>query len=116
MSTAADIYGDFDDKEVKAIVDELRDKALRRLNMTTLEKFENACTAWLSEKDASIETFAGIIEASFEVFGTLQRDLSTEFEVAISTVSRWAKGTARPHPLLQKQIVRSLHRRASFKT
>lgn len=77
----------------------------------TAEQFETACNAWLIEKETSTEAFAELVGASFQVFGTFQRELAHEFEVAVSTVSRWAKGTARPHPLLQKQIVRSLHRR-----
>lgn len=80
--------------------------------MTTAEMFETACNAWLSEKESSTAKFAELVGASFQVFGTFQRELAQEFEVAVSTVSRWAKGTARPHPLLQKQIVRSLLRRA----
>jgi ribosome-binding protein aMBF1 (putative translation factor) len=80
--------------------------------MMTTEQFESACSVWLTQKETSTEVFAELVEASFQVFGTFQRELAHEFEVAVSTVSRWAKGTARPHPLLQKQIVRSLHRRA----
>jgi hypothetical protein len=80
--------------------------------MMNVEEFETACGAWLSQKESSTETFAELVEASFQVFGTFQRELASEFEVAVSTVSRWSKGTARPHPLLQKQIVRSLARRA----
>lgn len=34
-----------------------------------------------------------------------RRDCAREFEVAVSTVDRWAKKTANPHPLLKKQIV-----------
>lgn len=33
------------------------------------------------------------------------RTLAVEFEVASSTVERWAKGTAIPHPLLRRQVV-----------
>jgi len=81
--------------------------------MTTPAEFETTCAAWLNnEKNASTEGFAGILAASFEVLGTFQRDLAVEFEVAESTVSRWAKGTARPHPRIQKQVIRSLQRRA----
>ena len=80
--------------------------------MMTPEDFEKACSAWLQDKNvATSEAFAGIVAASFNVLGMFQRDLAREFEVVESTVSRWAKGTARPHPLLQKQIVRSLLRR-----
>lgn len=33
------------------------------------------------------------------------RSLAEEFECAVSTPDRWCRGTARPHPLLQKQII-----------
>jgi len=85
--------------------------------MTTPAEFETSCNAWLShEKTASAEAFAQILAVSFEVLGTFQRDLAVEFEVAESTVSRWAKGTARPHPRIQKQVIRSLQRRAAKRT
>lgn len=84
--------------------------------MMTPEMFEAACNAWLSEKEPSTESFGTLVGESFQVFGTFQRELAHEFEVAVSTVSRWAKGTARPHPLMQKQIVRSLFRRVKGMT
>ena len=84
--------------------------------MMTPEMFDAACNAWLSEKEPSTESFGKLVGASFQVFGTFQRELAHEFEVAVSTVSRWAKGTARPHPLLQRQIVRSLLRRVKSMT
>ncbi len=84
--------------------------------MMTPEMFEATCNAWLSEKEPSTEKFSELVGASFQVFGTFQRELAHEFEVAVSTVSRWAKGTARPHPLLQKQIVKSLLRRVKGMT
>lgn len=34
------------------------------------------------------------------------RAIAAEFEVATSTVLRWATGTARPHPLIQAQVAR----------
>ena len=77
----------------------------------TAEKFESACIAWLAQKQAPSDQFAQLVEQAFAVLGMFQRDLATEYEVAISTISRWAKGTARPHPLLQKQIVKSLAQR-----
>lgn len=35
---------------------------------------------------------------------SLEIELATEFEVATSTVKRWANGTARPHPRLALMI------------
>ena len=84
--------------------------------MMTPEQFESTCVAWLTQKDPSTQAFAELVGASLQVFGTFQRELAHEFEVATSTVSRWAKGTARPHPLLQKQIVRALLRRVKGMT
>jgi hypothetical protein len=37
-------------------------------------------------------------------------DLAEEFEVAPSTVIRWAQGTATPHHLVQKRVVAAIHR------
>lgn len=36
------------------------------------------------------------------------RDLADEFEVAVSTVKRWANGTAQPHPILTRRIIDSV--------
>lgn len=78
------------------------------------QEFEKKVSAWLSDaKNASSAEFAAILAAASTALGMFQRDLAVEFEVAESTVSRWAKGTARPHPRIQKQIVRSLQRRVN---
>ena len=53
-------------------------------------------------------------EFSLAVGGMLDNDeleikrtmCAAHFEVAISTVHRWAKGVARPHPSLQKQVMK----------
>jgi hypothetical protein len=34
-----------------------------------------------------------------------ERDLANKFQVATSTIKRWANGTARPHPRLVQKIV-----------
>ena len=65
-----------------------------------------ACTDWDGEE------FPQLVDSSFAVLGTYQRDLAAEFEVAESTVSRWANGIARPHPRVQKQIIASIRKRA----
>ena len=77
----------------------------------TLHDFQSKCVAWVSSQQASPAEFAALLTAGFEVLGMFQRDLAAEFEVAESTVSRWAKGTSRPHPRIQKQIVKTLIRR-----
>jgi len=81
--------------------------------MMTLEQFQTACSAWLGKPQGSSDEFAQLVRTAFEVLGAYQRDLAAEFEVAESTVSRWAKGTARPHPRIQKQVIRALTRRAN---
>jgi ribosome-binding protein aMBF1 (putative translation factor) len=40
----------------------------------------------------------------------LKNELAKQFEVAPSTVERWASGTARPHPLLQRFIRKFISR------
>lgn len=44
-----------------------------------------------------------------------QQELADEFQVTVSTVSRWASGVARPHPRIQKQILDSIARRRTAK-
>lgn len=55
--------------------------------------------------------------AFHEIVGKLspeqRRECAAHFEVAVSTVDRWAKQTANPHPLLKKQIVTWTMRRLS---
>jgi len=53
-----------------------------------------------------------------EIVGRLspeqRREAAAHFEVAVSTVDRWAEQTAHPHPALQWQIIRwSLRRLAT---
>lgn len=37
--------------------------------------------------------------------GRSAREMASQFEVMISTVERWARGTAKPHKLLRRQVV-----------
>jgi ribosome-binding protein aMBF1 (putative translation factor) len=80
--------------------------------MMTPSEFGNARAVWLKAEDVSTVGFASLLAGAFDVLGTFQCDLAAEVEVAESTVYRWAKGTARPHPQIQKQVIRSLLRRA----
>lgn len=41
-----------------------------------------------------------------------ERELADKFEVAISTVKRWANGVARPHPRITQQIINHLKSRS----
>jgi hypothetical protein len=61
------------------------------------------------ERQPDSPLFARIV-ANAGVLSRTQADLATSFEVAESTVSRWAKGTARPHPRIQKFVVSELRR------
>jgi len=70
---------------------------------------KNMCRQW----DRSSEGFQRIVAAVVESLGIYQRELADEFQVAESTVSRWAHGVARPHPRLQRLIVASLEKRAA---
>jgi len=71
-------------------------------------KLRAACEAW----DGSSSAFAAIVAESLRSLGLYHRDLAREFQVAESTVSRWASGVARPHPRIQRLVVASLSRRA----
>jgi hypothetical protein len=79
----------------------------------TVKQFEQDCFKWLASSRRTARAFSVLVGSSFVALGTVQRELAEEFEVAISTVSRWASGLARPHPRLQKQIVQALARRAA---
>ena len=65
------------------------------------------CSQW----DKSSVGFARIVAATVQTLGLYQRELAAEFEVAESTVSRWANGVARPHPRAQKSIVAAIEKR-----
>ena len=78
--------------------------------MKTPTQLWEACSQWLAS--GTPESFANIVGEAFETLGAYQRDLADDFEVAESTVSRWARGIARPHPLIQRQIVQWICRRA----
>lgn len=64
------------------------------------------------EQRASAD-FADAVQQSLQLLGIYQRDLARDFQVAESTVSRWAKGTARPHPAIQKLVLAWIGKRAT---
>lgn len=70
------------------------------------------CQSW----DETPEQFAQIVSAFLTVSGTSQREMADEFEVAESTVSRWASGIARPHPRVRKLVVGDIRKRAQRAT
>lgn len=53
-------------------------------------------------------TFNAIHQAALK---SLAKELAAEFEVSESTVLRWAKGTARPHPRIRNQVIASIQGR-----
>lgn len=71
-----------------------------------LTELRNLCAKW----DGSSEGFRQIV-AGTNSLGLYLRELAADFEVAESTVSRWARGIARPHPRLQKLIVSDIEKR-----
>ena len=77
-------------------------------HVVQLEDLLELCKRW----DESPDEFARIVDSCLGVFGMSQREMANEFEVAESTVSRWANGVARPHPRLSKLIVGFIQKRA----
>lgn len=73
-----------------------------------VEQLITLCADW----DGSSDAFARAVDAAIDTLGLYQRELANEFQVADSTVSRWANGIARPHPRLQKMILASIEKRA----
>lgn len=69
-----------------------------------------ACNRWVR---GDIPAFAAITAGALHVLGLLQRDLADEFDVSIATVSRWAAGEAKPHPIVQESVVDFVRRRAT---
>ena len=54
---------------------------------------------------ASKEYFAGAVKIALEEYKLPILEMATTFEVADSTVERWASGAAVPHPKLQQMIL-----------
>jgi ribosome-binding protein aMBF1 (putative translation factor) len=72
------------------------------------QQFLDLCRSW----DSSSQQFKEIVQSASQVLGVYRKEVAAEFEVAESTVSRWASGAAKPHPIIQKQIIASLEKRA----
>jgi hypothetical protein len=64
-------------------------------------ELKKLCENW----DSSSEGFIIIINAALNKDASYQLELIRLFEVPVSTISRWANGVARPHPIIQKKIV-----------
>lgn len=50
--------------------------------------------------------FQEFISKAIDELGPMR--IAIEFDVAASTVKRWENGVAKPHPILQKKIIRTL--------
>lgn len=74
--------------------------------------YELAAICSKPERRASAD-FADVLQQSLLLLGIYQSDLARAFEVAESTVSRWAKGIARPHPAIQKLVLAWIGKRAA---
>jgi len=67
----------------------------------------------LNDFNGSDESFSAMVKAAIELNGQTSdntRIVANEFEVAESTVTRWANGTARPHPRLRGVVAKGLER------
>ncbi|MDP3698034.1 MAG: hypothetical protein Q8R47_00455 [Nanoarchaeota archaeon] len=53
----------------------------------------------------SQEYFSGAVKIALNEYKLPVSEFATEFEVADSTVERWASGAAVPHPRLQQMIL-----------
>lgn len=67
------------------------------------------CNAW----KVGETSFAAVLTCGLNTLGMPLRELAVRFEVAESTVSRWASGIARPHPRIQALVVAHLKKRAT---
>ncbi len=72
-----------------------------------LTEFQRLCMDW----EGSPDGFAQIIREALASLPGVRLALAHQFEVAESTVSRWAAGTVKPHPRVQKSVVCTLLRR-----
>jgi ribosome-binding protein aMBF1 (putative translation factor) len=78
-------------------------------HIMTAQELAAACSG---QRSKDLPDFALIVQNSFDVLGLYQRDLARDFEVAESTVSRWAKGVAKPHPHVQRLVIAWIGKRA----
>jgi ribosome-binding protein aMBF1 (putative translation factor) len=72
------------------------------------QELKELCEKW----DHSNEGFA-LIVSMIELVGISNRDLAIEIQVAPSTVVRWASGAVRPHPRVQKIIIKWIEDKVS---
>jgi|WetSurMetagenome_2_1015567.scaffolds.fasta_scaffold973471_1 DNA-binding transcriptional regulator YiaG len=73
--------------------------------VTALRQFFDACVAF--EQQPNSEQFAPVLRKA-EVISVTQKELASCFQVSESTVSRWMKGSVKPHPGVQRYVVSEL--------
>ena len=65
----------------------------------------------LESADGSDEGFKQLMTAAQSYVSDIE--LATEFQVAVSTASRWRNGVARPHPRMRQVIYKYLRTKVS---
>ena len=58
-----------------------------------------------------LSDFASVVHHALAILGMTHGDLADSFEVAESTISRWASGISKPLPHLQRRVVASIAKR-----
>jgi hypothetical protein len=79
-------------------------------NENLLRKLIQDIHAW----NGDARRFADIVRNALDIAPdrrALAHHLAGEFECAVSTVQRWAKGVASPHPLVRKLVLESIRKR-----
>ena len=76
---------------------------MERLN-TKIEKYFEEYN--VTNRDPTTrEYFSGAVNIALNEYNLPVLEMATKFEVADSTVERWASGAAVPHPKLQQMIL-----------
>lgn len=75
--------------------------------MTSASAFIKACDNWEEETDTP-EQFGMLVDQWLGLTKNGQRRLAAQFDLAISTVSRWRQGKSTPYPMVQDLVVQWL--------
>lgn len=59
-----------------------------------------------SNDPSSQEYFSGAVKIALNEYDIPVLEIATKFQVADSTIGRWANGTAVPHPLFRQEVLR----------
>lgn len=85
-----------------------RANSLRRYERAS-EQFLNGgprTFSWGTEMAAPEANFAWLVKHGIALSGLSHRQVADEFEAAISTIARWASGTAKPIPTVRLHVVK----------